>query len=444
MINKFFANSKYNTFAIFLILLALISYLAPTRNEQVKITYSYPATVCPAITANANAIAGLPNSKIGKRLIDGKIKKFSPANASSLALGTKSILIDGNAGTALAFVNNGWKAVVPCSVSNGEQWFVGGSGSLTSKDVLYIVNSGFSESTVEVEVYTPNAALDAKQISISPNSTKSISVDTLAPGEDSLVIAVKTKSGRVSSFLFDERKKGLRSLGADYVAPVSAPNKLLTIPAISDLQGKAAVTGSTSSHVLRLIIPGSIDANIEVSINSNDGNFVPVGLSELKVKSRRVVNIPLSFAPQKQAFSIIVKSDQPALASVLSSYTIGKSSEIAWATSTESLDKLIINLTGSKPLVAFAGTNINVTIQAIGSNGKKFNKTIKGSNFAIWQAPIGLNRIQFVSKNPNTHGGIILQPEGGGVGASYIPLNAGANLESTSEPISDADVISRG
>ena len=444
MIYKFFSNSKYNSVVVFLILLAVISYLAPTRNEQVKITYSYPATVCPAITAKANAIAALPNSKIGKRLIDGKIKKFSPANASSLALSNKSILIDGNPGTALTFVNNGWKAVVPCSVSNGEQWFVGGSGSLTSKDVLSIVNSGFSDSTVEVEVYTPNAALEPKQLSISPNSTKSISVDTLAPGEDSLVIAVKTKSGRVSSFLFDERKKGLRSLGADYVAPASAPSKLLTIPAISDLHGKAAVAGSNSSHVLRLMIPGSIDANIEVSINSNDGNFVPVGLSELKVKSRRVINIPLSFAPEKQAFSIIVKSDQPALASVLSSYTIGKNSEIAWATSTESLDKLIVNLTGSKPLVAFAGTNINVTIQAIGSNGKKYNKTIKGSNFAIWQAPIGLNRIQFVSKNPNTHGGIILQPEGGGVGASYIPLNAGANLESTSEPISDADVISRG
>ena len=444
MIKKIFANSKYNTVALFLILLALISYLAPTRNEQVKITYSYPATVCPAVTGNTNAIAALPNSKIGKRLIDGKIKKFSPANASSLALGAKSILIDGNPGTALAFVNNGWKAVVPCSVSNGEQWFVGGSASLTSKDVLSIVNSGFSESAVEVEVYTPNAALEAKQIAIAPNSTKSISVDTLAPGEDSLVIAVKTKSGRVSSFLFDERKKGLRSLGADYVAPVSAPSKSITIPAISDLQGKSAVAGSTSSHLLRLMIPGSIDANIEVAINSNDGNFVPVGLAELKVKSRRVVNIPLTFAPQKQAFSIIVKSDQPVLGSVLSTYTISKSSEIAWATATESLDKLIINLTGSKPLVAFAGSNINVTIQAIGSNGKKYSKTIKGNNFAIWQAPIGLNRIQFESKNPNTHGGIILQPEGGGVGTSYIPLNAGANLESTSEPISDADVISRG
>lgn len=440
--NKYLSNAKYNAFAITLVILGLISYLAPSRNEQVKITYSYPATACPAIVTKSTAIAALPNSKIGKRLIDGKVKKFTAANANSIVLGDKSILIDGNPGTALTFVNNTWKAVVPCSVSNGEQWFVGGSGALTSKSILSIVNSGFSESAVEIEVYTSTGVLEAKQVAISPNSTKSVSLDTLAPGEDSLVIAVKAKSGRVSSFLFDERKKGLRSLGADYVAAVSAPKKILTIPAISDLQGKAAVAGSTSTHVLRLLVPGTIDANIEVAINSNDGNFVPVGLSDLKVKSQKVVNIPLTFAPAKQAFSIIIKSDQPILGSVLSSYTVGKSAEIAWATAAENLDKLILNLTGSKPKIAFAGKNINVVIQAIGTNGKKYNQTVKGSNFATWQAPIGINRIQFIAKSPETTGGIILQPESGGT--SYIPLNTGANLESTSEPISDADVISRG
>ena len=442
LMNKYLRNSKYNAFVITLVILGLISYLAPSRNEQVKITYSYPATACPAIVTKATAIAALPNSKIGKRLIDGKVKKFTAANANSIVLGDKSILIDGNPGTALTFVNNTWKAVVPCSVSNGEQWFVGGSGALTSKSILSIVNSGFSESAVEIEVYTSTGVLEAKQVAISPNSTKSVSLDTLAPGEDSLAIAVKTKSGRVSSFLFDERKKGLRSLGADYVAAVSAPKKILTIPAISDLQGKAAVAGSSSTHTLRILVPGTIDANIEVAINSNDGNFVPVGLSDLKVKSQKVVNIPLTFAPAKQAFSIIIKSDQPILGSVLSSYTVGKSTEIAWATAAENLDKLILNLTGSKPKIAFAGKNINVVIQAIGTNGKKYNQTVKGSNFATWQAPIGINRIQFIAKSPETTGGIILQPESGGT--SYIPLNTGASLESTSEPISDADVISRG
>lgn len=442
--NKLISNSKYNAFALILLLLASIAFLAPSRNEQVKITYSYPATACPAVIGKAAATVALPNSKIGKRLIEGKVKKFSPANANALTLGTSALLIDGNPGTAITFVNNGWKAVVPCSVSNGEQWFVGGSAALTSKSILSIVNSGFSESAVDIEVFTPTGAIEPIPVVISPNSTKNISVDTLAPGEDSLVIAVKTKSGRVSSFLFDERKKGLRSLGADYVAATGAPKKLVIIPAISDLQGKAAVAGTTSTHALRLLVPGSIDANVEITINSNDGNFVPVGLGELKVNSRRVLNIPLTFAPEKQAFSIKVNSDQPILASVLSTYTVGKSSEIAWATAADDLGKLIFNLTGSKPIVAFAGNNINVAIQAVGTNGKKYNTTVKGNNFMIWNAPVGLNRIQFTSNNPATQGGIILQPESSGIGSSYLPLNTGANLESASEPISDADVISRG
>ena len=42
--NKYLTNSKYNSVVITLAILGLISYLAPTRNEQIKITYSYPAT----------------------------------------------------------------------------------------------------------------------------------------------------------------------------------------------------------------------------------------------------------------------------------------------------------------------------------------------------------------------------------------------------------------
>ena len=437
-------NRKYLAITVALIALSLIAYAAPSRNEQVKITYSYPATVCPASYNKAPAIAALPNPKIGRRVIEGKSQKFSTKSASAITLGSAALLVDGNPGTSLTFSNNGWKAVVPCSVSNGEQWFVGGSGALTSKSILSIVNSGFSQSAVEVEIYTPTGPIEAKPVTISSNSTKNISIDTLAPGEDSLVIAVKTKSGRVSSFVFDERKRGLRSLGADFVAPVNAPTKLLTIPAISGFRGKMAIAANSSAHALRLMVPGTIDANVEVSINSNDGNFVPIGLAELSVKSQRVLNIPLTFAPEKEAFSIIVKSDQPILGSVLSTYGIGRSGEIAWATAGEELSQLTMNLTGSKPLVAFSGAKININIDAVGTNGKKYKVNVKGSNFAIWQAPVGINRIQFVSQTSGTTGGIILQPEGVGLGSSYIPLNAGANLESASEPISDADVISRG
>jgi hypothetical protein len=333
---------------------------------------------------------------------------------------------------------------VPCSISNGEQWFVGGSGALTSKSYLFIINSGFSESSVDIEIFTPNGPLEPKIVLIPQNSTKKISIDSLVPGEESIAIAVKTKSGRVSSYLFDERKKGLKSLGADFVSPVALARNVVTIPAITGLSGKLASTSNSASHTLRLLVPKTIDANVDVTINSNDGIFIPVGLSQLNVKSQRVLDIPLTFAEIDQPFSVIINSDQPIIASALSSFTYGKTTEIAWATGADELKKWSVNLTGSRPTLNFVGERINVQISATGTNGKKIVKKLSASNFVTWRAPVGLNRLEVTASRDGINGGVIFLPEVGGVGSSYIPMNNGANLETAAEPISDAKVISRG
>jgi hypothetical protein len=333
---------------------------------------------------------------------------------------------------------------VPCSVSNGEQWFVGGSGGLTSKSFLYVVNSGFSESAVDLELFTLNGPIESKLVTVPQNSTKKIAIDSLVPGEESIALAVKTRSGRVSSYLFDERKKGLKALGADFVAPVGQSRKQVVIPAISGLFGKLSQNTNSVSHTLRLLVPSSIDANVDISVNSDDGKFIPVGLSQLKIKSQRVFNVPLAFAPTNQPFSLIIESDQPILASVLSNFSYGKSSEIAWATGADELSKWSVNLTGSKPTLTFVGERIDIQISATGTNGKKFEKKLTGSNFLVWRAPVGLNKLEVLANRTGISGGVIFLPEAGGIGSSYIPMNNGANLETASEPVSDARVISRG
>ena len=437
-------NFRVIALILSIFILATATYFAPEKNDQVKLTSTYPATVCPAIGNKVSSIAALTNSKVNRRLVDGRSKKLNPGKSSVIVLTKEAVLVEGNAGTAITFANNAWKSVVPCSVSNGMQWFVGGSGALTSKSFLYIVNSGFSESVVDLEIFTPNGALEPRSVSIPQNSTKKLSVDSLIPGEDIIVIGVKTISGRVSSYLFDERKKGLRSLGADFIAPIGSSSKKVTISAISGLTRKLVSQANSASHSMRLLVPGKIDANISVTINSNDGNFVPIGLAELNVKSQRVLNIPLTFAPTNQAFSIIIDSDQPLLASVLSTFTYGKSSEIAWATAADDLAKWSVNLTGSRPTLTFSGKKINVAISATGTNGKKITKIVTGSNFAIWRPPVGLNRLQITANNKGISGGVIFLPEVGSIGSSYIPMNNGANLETASEPIADASVITRG
>ena len=427
-----------------LMVLAGLSYYAPERSQQIKLTSSYPATVCPAIGNKVSSIAALTSSKINRRSIDGSSKRLNPGKSSVIPMKNDAILVEGNPGTSLTFANNGWKAVVPCSVSNGEQWFIGGSGALTSKSFLYISNSGFSQSVVDIEIFTPNGLLEPREVSIPQNSTRKIAIDSLVPGEEAIAIAVKTKSGRVSSYLFDERKKGLKSLGADFVAPSATARKVVTIPAITGLLDKLVTNTNSVTHTLRLLVPASIDANIDVTVNSNDGNFIPIGLSQLEVKSQRLISIPLTFAPTGQPFSVIVESDQPIFASVFSNFTYGKSSEIAWATGADELSKWSVNLTGSRPILNFVGDRIDVQISATGTNGKKITKKVTGTNFQTWRAPTGLNRLEVTANRGGISGGVIFLPEVGKIGTSYLPMNNGANLETASEPISDARVISRG
>jgi hypothetical protein len=56
----------------------------------------------------------------------------------------------------------------------------------------------------------------------------------------------------------------------------------------------------------------------------------------------------------------------------------------------------------------------------------------------------GLNRLQITANKKGISGGVIFLPDAGGIGSSYIPMNNGANLETASEPIADASVITRG
>jgi hypothetical protein len=111
-------NSKFTQeiviFPLVLILLVLLSYYAPTQSEQVKVVSTYPATVCPAVGNKIPSVASLTNSKIQRRLINGISKSLSAGKSSLISLSNDALLVEGNPGTALTFVNSSWKSVVPC------------------------------------------------------------------------------------------------------------------------------------------------------------------------------------------------------------------------------------------------------------------------------------------------------------------------------------------
>ena len=75
---------KSGIFIGFLLLLIVVSYLAPERSDQVKVISTFPATVCPAIgllveKVNAHFVASSALAGLPSKIMDIKVNKTKPA-----------------------------------------------------------------------------------------------------------------------------------------------------------------------------------------------------------------------------------------------------------------------------------------------------------------------------------------------------------------------------
>jgi Family of unknown function (DUF5719) len=430
---------------ISLIVALVVALTIPHEGQRLVVTQSFPATTCPSNPSQASTVATLPSSKIAVRLIAPKKSiKLTTASVYNYQIGSP-LLIDSTPLTTISSSHTGsWNAEVLCAVGMPDEWFIGGSGSLTSQGYFDIVNSGLSDSMVDIYPYTSKAALPVTSVVIKANSEKQVGLDALAPGEDSVAFHVVTRSGRSTTFLFDQRKKGLSSLGGEFVEPTASPSSVVVIPGLINA---TAHSFNGLTNTLRLLVPGNVDANLHVVVHASDGSFAPSGLDQFHVSHGTVTDIPLSNIIAASPYSLVIQSDQPVLASV-NSHT---SSDLAWSTAALPISRLTMNLGANlgnaQPTFAFVSPSGSVSgvIQWKGVGGKSGTVTLAGSDVVVWRPKVTLTRVTITatggagSSNPSTSTYGALITIGGGI--SYLPLNQGAALESARTPVVDARVI---
>ena len=429
--------SRSTVLAIVLVIAAILGVGATQKVETgIQTVAKFPATVCPSNLGDGAATAVLPNSKVLVRSIPTKNNKLVGAGTTNFQVGNRALFVDGNQTTSISVTrgSSGWLATTACVVSGSDQWFVGGSGALTSRAELDIVNSGLSSSIVDLFVFTSKGPLPISSQSIPANSEKSILIDALAPGEDLVAVHAVTRSGRVSTFFLDQRKKGLRSLGADFVFDSGAPANHLVIPAILNI-GQRSKRKGAGVQTLRILAPGAVDATIKASIISTDGAFAPIELDNKVIKHGNVTDLTFSPVLSGSAYSLVIDSDVPVVASVRTDI----SGEFSWANSVKPFTNVTMNLGGLTPRVLFQGKAISVGISWIDINGKSGSARVSGSDFAGWTPKTGLRRISFVN-NSASYGGILFTGAGQ---IANLPVAPGAVLETAAIPQADARVISR-
>ena len=418
------------------IIIAHIAYLLPQSSSNSVVTQSYPATACPAGVSGAKATALLVTKNIEIRNINQPNTELKKNGSGSYPLNRGAILVAGNpANTNVIMTRSGkWSSATTCTISGPINWFVGGTANVTSQSKLIMINSGLSDALIDLTAYTENGASQSLPVTVKASSEKVVRIDSLSPGSDRIVLKVETRSGRITSYLLDERVRGLSNIGGDFVPAMSEAGKELVIA------GLAVKLGSSSSikHTLRLMSVGEVDASASVEIISPDGVYVPVGVGEISLNAQEVTDIDLSSVDfGSKGFALKISATEQIVASVLSEVMSGSVSDFTWSAPSQNFNTVTFNIYGLEPVISFVGERVTLSIVWKDRQGKSNSELIRGDEIVNWRVPPNARLLTINSATPV----VAAMSWISGDGVARLGIAPSTNLESATKPIADIAVI---
>ena len=418
------------------IIIAHIAHLLPQSSSNSVVTQSYPATACPAGVSGAKATALLATKNIEIRNINQPSAALKKNGSGSYPLNRGAILVAGNpANTNVIMTRSGkWSSAATCTISGPINWFVGGTANVTSQSKLIMINSGLSDALIDLTAYSESGASQSLPVTVKASSEKVVRIDSLSPGSERIVLKVETRSGRITSYLLDERVRGLSNIGGDFVPAMSEAGKELVIA------GLAVKLGPSSSikHTLRLMSVGEVDASASVEIISPDGVYVPVGIGEISLNAREVTDIDLSSVDfGSKAFALKISATEQIVASVLSEVKSGSVSDFTWSAPSQSFNTVAFNIYGLEPVISFVGERVTLSIVWRDRQGKSNSELIRGDEIVNWRVPPNARLLTISSATPVVAAMSWISDDG----VARLGIAPSTNLESATKPIADIAVI---
>jgi len=418
------------------IIIAHIAHLLPQSSSNSVVTQSYPATACPAGVSGAKATALLASKNIEIRNINQPNAELKKNGAGSYPLSRGAILVAGNAAnTNVIMTRSGkWSSAATCTISPSINWFVGGTANVTSQSKLILINSGLSDALIDLTAYSESGASQSLPVTVKASSEKVVRIDSLSPGSERIVLKVETRSGRVTSYLLDERVRGLSNIGADFVPATSEASRELVIAGLNVKLGSS----SSIKHTLRLMSVGEVDASASVEIISPDGVYVPVGFGEISLNAREVTDIDLSGVDfGSKAFALKISATEEIVASVLSEVKSGSVSDFTWSAPSQSFNSVTFNIYGLEPVISFVGERVILSIVWRDRQGKSNSELIRGDEIVNWRVPPNTRLLTISSASPV----VAAMSWISGDGVARLGIAPSTNLESATKPVADIAVI---
>jgi hypothetical protein len=205
-----------------------------------------------------------------------------------------------------------------CSQPSSDAWLVGGSTSVGRTTLLAIANPGAVSSTVAVELFGPDGAVEAPGmdgIVIGANSQRVVSLAGFAPDLESTVVHVTSRGGPVVATLQQSIVRGIEPGGVETVGSTAAPSTMNVIPGVV-IRGADAIGERLGEDgfedlrtILRFYVPGDADAQTTVRILPEDPNLEGASF-DLSLDPGVVSDIPVESLTDG-SYTVVVESSVP-------------------------------------------------------------------------------------------------------------------------------------
>jgi len=192
------------------------------------------------------------------------------------------------------------------------------------------------------------------------------------------------------------------------------------------------------NHYLRLFVPGIADANFTLELLSSDGRFIPVGYSERRLPSGKVIELELKPEVAQGEFAIQITSDQPLVAAIRSRAISNGHSDFVWSTPSPALGPMQIAIGGILPKIVFAGDVIAVDLKVQYSSGKIKEMSITGADLVTWQVPNNAIAITIINAGKDNYAGALIAAKSG---FAFFPIASGAEIMKSAIPSSNIQVL---
>lgn len=298
------ARRRPSPLTVLAVLIPLLTVLAlavvrpaatpPTAHAPRDAPLDRSTAVCPARLPGADQLrfgsAGLGSGDLGLRA--GRADDTETLESGVAAREERAPVVvkgSGDLAPGLVVTRSGSGSAVGCDEPAPERWFTGLGASAEHTSTLTLVNPDKGPAVADVTLWDGSGLVDVPALrGVRVPGARSVSFDLseVAPNRDALAARVMVSRGRLSSSVVDV----LDPVGRD--APVREWLPGQAAPASTSYV--AGVGATPSDRTLTLANPGDSEVRIELKLVSEESEFAPSGLEEVRLAPASVSEVDLA------------------------------------------------------------------------------------------------------------------------------------------------------